>query len=71
LHVGGVADILYCMDGHTVDWECRGAYRVPAFFRIFFYVLLVLQAYLALAVALLGLFDLWGDFRRPRIRENL
>lgn len=71
LNVVVVAGCLYFMQGLAVVAYFFATYRVPAFFRIFFYVLLVLQAYLALAVALLGLFDLWGDFRRPRIRENL
>lgn len=71
LNVVVVAGFLYFMQGLAVVAHFFATYRVPAFFRIFFYVLLVLQAYLALAVALLGLFDLWGDFRRPRIRENL
>lgn len=71
LNVVVVAGFLYFMQGLAVVAHFFATYRVPAFFRIFFYVLLVLQAYLALAVVLLGLFDLWGDFRRPRIRENL
>jgi len=71
LNILAVAGFLYFMQGLAVVAYFFAAYRVPTFFRVFFYVLLVLQAYLALAVALLGLFDLWGDFRRPRIRENL
>jgi uncharacterized protein YybS (DUF2232 family) len=71
LNVIVVAGFLYFMQGVAVVAHFFATYRVPAFFKIFFYVLLVLQAYLALAVALLGLFDLWADFRRPRIRENL
>ena len=71
LNVVVFAGFLYLIQGLAVVAHFFATYRVPAFFRIFFYVLLVLQAYLALAVVLLGLFDLWGDFRRPRIRENL
>uniref|UniRef100_A0A831UAM8 DUF2232 domain-containing protein n=1 Tax=Geobacter metallireducens TaxID=28232 RepID=A0A831UAM8_GEOME len=71
LNVVVVAAFLYFMQGLAVVAHFFAAHRVPALFRVLFYVLLVLQAYLALAVALLGLFDLWADFRRPRIRENL
>jgi len=71
LNVIVVAGFLYFIQGIAVVAHFFAAYTVPAFFRMFFYVLLILQAYLALAVALLGLFDLWADFRRPRIRKNL
>lgn len=71
LNVIVVAGFLYLIQGMAVVIHYFTTYSVPAFFRIFFYVLLVLQAYLAFAVALLGLFDLWADFRRPRIHKNL
>lgn len=38
--------------------------RIPFFFRILFYVLILIQQYLLLVVAALGLFDLWADFRK-------
>lgn len=71
LNVIVVVGFLYFMQGLAVVAHFFATYRVPVFFKFFFYVLLVLQAYLVLAVALLGLFDLWANFRRPRIRENL
>lgn len=71
LNVVVVTGFLYVMQGLAVVAHFFASYRVPAFFKIFFYVLLLLQAYLVLAVALLGLFDLWANFRRPRIYENL
>lgn len=71
LNVIVVAGFLYFIQGMAVVMHFFATYSVPVFFRIFFYVLLVLQAYLAVAVMLLGLFDLWADFRRPRIHKNL
>lgn len=71
LNIVVVAGFLYFMQGIAVVIHFFATYSVPVFFRIFFYVLLVLQAYLAVAVMLLGLFDLWADFRRPRIHKNL
>ncbi|RNC68350.1 MAG: DUF2232 domain-containing protein [Desulfuromonadales bacterium] len=71
LNVLVLSGFLYFVQGMAVVLHIFTAYAVPTFFRFFFYVLLVLQAYLVIAVALLGLFDLWGNFRRPRIHKNL
>ncbi len=38
--------------------------RIPVFFKVLFYVLIVIQQYLLLLVMALGLFDLWADFRK-------
>jgi uncharacterized protein YybS (DUF2232 family) len=44
--------------------------KVPRFLRGVTYVLIIVQQILTLAVVGLGLFDLWGDFRRLR-KDNL
>jgi uncharacterized protein YybS (DUF2232 family) len=38
--------------------------RISIFFKVLFYVLIVIQQYLLLFVMILGLFDLWADFRK-------
>lgn len=38
--------------------------RIPVFFKVLLYVLILLQQYLLFLVAALGLFDLWADFRK-------
>jgi uncharacterized protein YybS (DUF2232 family) len=38
--------------------------RVPIFFKVLFYFLILIQQYLLLFVVVLGLFDLWADFRK-------
>lgn len=38
--------------------------KVPRFVKALFYVLIVIQQYLLLIVMILGLFDLWADFRK-------
>jgi len=45
--------------------------KVPVPFRWFFYMLIVIQQYMAIFVIALGLFDLWVDFRRriSRIKD--
>jgi uncharacterized protein YybS (DUF2232 family) len=45
--------------------------KVPAFIRILATLFLFLQPFMVLAVAALGVFDLWGDFRNPKKQENL
>lgn len=38
--------------------------RVPVFFKALLYVLILIQQYLLIFAIILGLFDLWADFRR-------
>ncbi len=38
--------------------------RIPVFFKVLFYILIMIQQYLLLLVMALGLFDLWADFRK-------
>ncbi len=62
---------LYFMEGLAVILYFFDRFAVPVFIRVIFYVLLTLQPYLAIAVAVVGIFDLWGNFRTPKHRENL
>ncbi|WP_298267686.1 YybS family protein [Geobacter sp.] len=71
LNVATVAGFLYFLQGLAIVRHYFETYSVPALLRYLFYAMLVMQAYLAIAVALLGLFDLWADFRRPRKPKNL
>lgn len=66
-----IVGCLYFLQGLAVIRNFFDTLAVPVFLRYVFYVLLAVQAYLAIVVALVGLFDLWGDFRRPRIHKNL
>jgi uncharacterized protein YybS (DUF2232 family) len=62
---------LYFMQGLAVIEHLFARYNIKGFMRWFFYILIFLQPYLTIAVALLGVFDLWGDFRTPKQQENL
>lgn len=62
---------LYFMQGLAVTEHFFARYNIKGFMRWFFYVLLLLQPYLVVVVALLGVFDLWGDFRTPKQQANL
>ncbi|RQW78360.1 MAG: DUF2232 domain-containing protein [Geobacter sp.] len=62
---------LYFMQGMAVIVHFYTRLAIPRFMRVFLYLCLALQPYLALAVAVLGIFDIWGDFRTPRKPKNL
>lgn len=62
---------LYFIQGMAVIGHSFKRFNVPGFVRFIFYLLLTVQPFLALVVALLGIFDLWGDFRTPKKQENL
>lgn len=61
---------LYFLQGLAIILHFLDRFAVSRFFRVIFYVLLALQPYLAFAAALLGIFDLWGNFRTPK-QQNL
>ena len=62
---------LYFIQGMAIIRYFFTRFTVPMFVRVLFYLLLAFQPYLAVVVAALGLFDIWGDFRSPKQQENL
>ncbi len=62
---------LYFLQGLAIVIYVFDRFRVGRFIRVIFYVLLAMQPYLAIAVAVFGVFDLWGNFRSPKKLENL
>lgn len=71
LNVLVLTGFLYFVQGMAIIIHLFDRHSVPALLRYLLYFLLFVQAYLVIAVALLGLLDLWGNFRRPRIPTNL
>jgi uncharacterized protein YybS (DUF2232 family) len=61
---------LYFMQGLAVIVALFRRFTLPTLVRYVFYLLVGVQPYLMVAVAFLGLFDIWGDFRSPR-QKNL
>ena len=55
---------VYLLAGLSVIGYFFKVKKVPVFFKILFYVLIMIQQYLLLVVMALGLFDLWADFRK-------
>ncbi|MBI5656395.1 MAG: DUF2232 domain-containing protein, partial [Geobacter sp.] len=56
----------YFIQGMAVIAHFFDRFSVPVLGRYLLYFFLALQPYLAVVVAALGLFDLWGNFRAPR-----
>jgi uncharacterized protein YybS (DUF2232 family) len=71
LNVLIVVCALYAVQGLAVIGHYFRKYAVPKFIRIISCLFLIFQPFMVLAVAALGIFDLWGDFRSPNKQENL
>jgi uncharacterized protein YybS (DUF2232 family) len=71
LNILGVISLLYFLQGLAVIITVIARQSIAGVLRVGLYVMLVLQPYLAALVAVIGIFDLWGDFRTPRKQENL
>jgi uncharacterized protein YybS (DUF2232 family) len=62
---------LYFLQGLAITACWFDRFAAPRLVRVILYTVLALQPYLAIAVAVLGIFDLWGNFRTPKHHENL
>lgn len=71
LNVLVILGTLYFLQGMAVLQMLIDRSPMAGMLRVILYMLLIVQSYLALAVAVLGLFDLWGNFRTPRQQQNL
>jgi uncharacterized protein YybS (DUF2232 family) len=62
---------LYFIQGLSITAYFFKRLPVPGFLRALFYIMLVIQPYLTVAVAAFGIMDLWCNFRTPKKQENL
>ena len=60
-----VCGLLYFFQGLAVFIHLLNKWQVPLALRIFFYGMLIVQSFGLLLLALLGLADVWINFRRP------
>ena len=60
----------YFFQGLAVMTHFFTRFSVPAIGRFLFYTFLLLQPYLMAGVVVLGIFDIWGNFRSPA-KQNL
>ncbi len=63
--------MLYFLQGLAVLSTIIARQSMAGILRTALYFMLIMQPYLAVLVAVIGIFDLWGDFRTPRKQENL
>jgi len=61
---------LYFLQGMAIISMFLTRRQMPPFVRGTVYLLIVILNPLPLLVTLLGVFDLWGDFRKPRVKNN-
>ncbi|ACH39766.1 membrane protein DUF2232, putative [Citrifermentans bemidjiense Bem] len=66
LNVLIVVAALYSVQGFAVISHYFCKLQVPKFIRLLSALFLIIQPFMVLAVAVLGVFDLWGDFRSPK-----
>ena len=71
LNVLVICGALYFVQGMAVLFSLLSRFPASGSLRWISCLLLLLQPYLAILITTVGLFDLWGDFRTPRKRENL
>jgi len=62
---------LYFIQGLAIIVMFFDRFAITPFMRGLFYVLLALQSFLVIGVALFGIFDLWFNFRTPKTGKNL
>ncbi|HZV80931.1 MAG TPA: DUF2232 domain-containing protein, partial [Geobacteraceae bacterium] len=65
-----VTGFVYFLQGLAVTLAFFRKIAVPGLVRVIFWLFLAFQPYMLLAVAIIGIFDIWGDFRNPR-EKNL
>jgi uncharacterized protein YybS (DUF2232 family) len=64
-----VVGAVYALSGFFILQHFFSKAGFPIFMRWAAYILLVLQPFLLVGIALLGLFDLWFDFRKIRLPD--
>jgi len=66
-----VTVFMYFLQGLAAVLHYFARASTPQFLKVIFYILLLIQPYLVIGLALIGIFDIWGNFRTPKQRENL
>lgn len=66
-----LVSLLYFAQGMAVVSMLISKQSISGVLRIVLYVMLLIQPYLMALVAVIGLCDLWVDFRTPKKQENL
>uniref|UniRef100_A0A832EAE1 DUF2232 domain-containing protein n=1 Tax=Desulfacinum infernum TaxID=35837 RepID=A0A832EAE1_9BACT len=62
---------VYLLQGLAITAYYFGRWRLPSLVQAFGYTLIFLQQFVSLAVALMGFFDTWFDFRRLKKKADV
>lgn len=65
-----VTGFVYFLQGLAVTLAFFRKISAPSLVRVIFWLFLAFQPYMVLAIAIIGIFDIWGEFRNPR-EKNL
>lgn len=71
LNIIVIVTALYFLQGLATISTIIARQPFAGILKVMLYLMLLFQPYLAALIAAFGIFDLWGDFRTPRERENL
>lgn len=66
-----ISAILYFFQGLSVFIHLLGKWKIPGYLRIVFYVIVAVQSYGILLLSVLGLADIWFDFRKLNTDEQV
>lgn len=66
-----LVSLMYFVQGMAVVSMLISKQSISGILRIVLYIMLLIQPYLMAFVAVIGLCDLWVDFRTPKKQENL
>jgi uncharacterized protein YybS (DUF2232 family) len=66
-----ISAILYFFQGLAVFIHLLDKWKVPGYLRIVLYVIVAVQSYGMLLLSVLGLADIWFDFRKLNTDEQL
>lgn len=66
-----ILGLLYFFQGMGVLGGLLARWSVPAPLQALIYFLFIIQYYGVILIAILGLIDVWADFRRPREQKDL
>ncbi len=65
-----ISSFIYVFQGFAIISSLFQNKNVPGFFRYFFYIFIAVEPFLMIAIAIIGLFDLWIDFRRFFVKKQ-
>jgi uncharacterized protein YybS (DUF2232 family) len=63
--------LAYCIQGMGVVSQFSEKWKTPQIVKLFIYIIIFSQPFSLILITLIGLFDIWLDFRKLRVKESL